>query len=159
MEDLWKIFISGTWEDLTKDRKAVVDAIERQPNFRVIDMGDFGARTGSALEESLAELGKCHAYVGIIGNRYGSRTESGLSFTEVEYNFAEQNGKKRLVYVATGDALDANVAQSARDRARQDTFRKRLHRPGITVKRFTKEMDLPMLVVSDLLRELQGGGA
>ena len=24
MEDLWKNLISGTWEDLTKDRKAVL---------------------------------------------------------------------------------------------------------------------------------------
>ena len=126
----------------------------------MIDMGDFGAWTGSgALEESLAELGKCHAYVGIIGNRYGSRTESGLSFTEVEYNFAEQNGKKRLVYVATGDWSWTRTWHNPPETGRgQDTFRKRLHRPGITVKRFTKEMDLPMLVVSDLLRELQKEG-
>lgn len=57
-------------------------------------------------------------YLLIIGGKYGSVTDEGLSFTEMEYNYAESVGKPVMAFLH-GDPDELPVKKSERDQERR----------------------------------------
>lgn len=82
-------FVSSTYVDLKKHRQATLDALLRQ---KVLPLGMelWTASPTTALRYCLDELALADFMILIIGDRYGSVTSDGLSFTETEYNQAKE---------------------------------------------------------------------
>ena len=86
-----KVYISSTYEDLSKHREAVSKAL-RKIRYDVVRMEEYAARdqrTRAACEDDVAE---CDIYIGIFAWRYGhipdDDNELRRSITELEYRKA-----------------------------------------------------------------------
>ncbi|MDP3315183.1 MAG: DUF4062 domain-containing protein, partial [Devosia sp.] len=107
----YQVFVSSTYADLRDERQAVIQALleidcipagmelfpaanEEQFSFikRVVDLSDY--------------------YVLIIGGRYGSITSEGISYTELEYDYALETGKPVCAFV---HADPGSIAQAKTD--------------------------------------------
>jgi len=93
------IFVSSTFIDLQTHRAAVRDVLVRL-KAEVNGMEYFGALPEFPKEECLRILRSCQFYVGVIGMRYGSiDSETGKSFTHLEYEEAQRLRLPSLIYI------------------------------------------------------------
>lgn len=98
MDKKYQIFISSTFADLVQERQAVSRAI--------LDLGHipagmemFPATDVEQLTYIKKVIDECDYYVLIIGARYGSLDDDGVSYTEREYEYATSSGKTVLVFL------------------------------------------------------------
>jgi len=87
MEKRYQIFISSTFSDLKEERNKVMQTIMS------LDCIPAGMELFPAMDEEQFEFIKriiddCDYYILIIGARYGSMDENGVSYTEKEYDYA-----------------------------------------------------------------------
>lgn len=87
MEKRYQIFISSTFSDLKDERNKVMQTIMS------LDCIPAGMELFPAMDEEQFEFIKriiddCDYYILIIGARYGSMDENGVSYTEKEYDYA-----------------------------------------------------------------------
>ncbi|MBP5544144.1 MAG: DUF4062 domain-containing protein [Kiritimatiellae bacterium] len=99
-----RIFISSVQRELAKERKAIVDAVFKNPQLARFFSAfafefDVPAADKRTDEVYLAELAVSDVYVGIIGNEYGGLTPEGISATESEYDEATRLGIPRFIFV------------------------------------------------------------
>lgn len=84
----YQIFVSSTFRDLQDERQAVLNAILKLNQFPA-GMEIFPAVNDTAWEHIEKVIEDSDYYVLIIGGKYGSiEEESGISYTEKEYDFA-----------------------------------------------------------------------
>jgi len=84
----YQIFVSSTFKDLQDERQAVLNAILKLNQFPA-GMEIFPAVNDTAWEHIEKVIEDSDYYVLIIGGKYGSiEAESGISYTEKEYDFA-----------------------------------------------------------------------
>lgn len=84
----YQIFISSTYEDLKNERKLIIENIFKMGHLPV-GMEFFSASDDEQLEYIKKIINNCDYYILILGGKYGSVSEStGLSYTEMEYNYA-----------------------------------------------------------------------
>lgn len=91
MEKRYQIFISSTYSDLKEERTKVMQTIMS------LDCIPAGMELFPAMDEEQFEFIKriidgCDYYLLIVGARYGSMDENGVSYTEKEYDYAVANG-------------------------------------------------------------------
>lgn len=86
------VFVSSTWLDLKRERKAVEEALQRLKTTKFVGMEYFGSRDESTREASLDEVAGAHLYLGIFADRYGS------GITEDEYRAAYRSGLPCFIY-------------------------------------------------------------
>lgn len=91
MDKRYQVFISSTYLDLQDERQAVLKAI-LEINHMPAGMELFPATDDSAWQLIRDVIDSSDYYVLIIGGRYGSRDEAGLSYTEKEYDYAVEAG-------------------------------------------------------------------
>jgi len=94
----YQIFISSTFEDLKPEREQVIKACLRIGHIPV------GMEMFNAADEEQFEIIKRHIdtsdyYIVIVAHRYGSVTKSGISYTEMEYDYAVSKGVPTLGFV------------------------------------------------------------
>lgn len=87
MDKRYQVFISSTYSDLKDERSLVMKSIMD------LDCIPAGMELFPAIDEEQFEFIKkiiddCDYYILIIGGRYGSMTESGISYTEMEFDYA-----------------------------------------------------------------------
>ena len=102
----YQIFISSTFTDLIEERRALQDAILKMNHFPV-GMELFSAASEdqwSVIEEVIQNT---DYYVLIIGFRYGSMTDEGISYTEKEYRYAKEQGIPILAFIKNEDVPSA----------------------------------------------------
>jgi hypothetical protein len=87
-----RVFVSSTWKDLASEQRAVEKVLQRIRETRFVGMEHFGSRDEDTRYVSLDEVDRCHVYVGIIGNRYGS------GITEAEYRRAREQNLPCFIY-------------------------------------------------------------
>lgn len=92
MDKRYQIFVSSTFVDLQDERQAVLKAILE------IDQMPAGMELFPATDDTAWQLirdvvDSSDYYVLIVGGRYGSRDEAGLSYTEREYDYAVSTKK------------------------------------------------------------------
>lgn len=87
MDKRFQVFVSSTFTDLVKERQAVLSAI-LEISHMPAGMELFPAGDDSAWRLIQDVIESSDYYVLIIGGRYGSLDETGLGFTEKEYDFA-----------------------------------------------------------------------
>lgn len=92
MDKRYQVFISSTFVDLKDERQAVLKAVLE------LDQMPAGMELFPAIDESAWQLIRdvieaSDYYVVILGGRYGSLDETGLGYTEKEYDYAVQAKK------------------------------------------------------------------
>lgn len=91
MEKRYQVFISSTFTDLREERQAVLKSILELDHMPA-GMELFPAVDDSAWQLITDVIDSSDYYVLIVGGRYGSLDESGISFTEKEYDYAVEQG-------------------------------------------------------------------
>lgn len=86
-----QVFVSSTYVDLREERREVIQAL-LEANCIPAGMEMFPATDLDSWSLIEREISASDYYVVIVGARYGSTDESGLSFTEREFDFAVQSG-------------------------------------------------------------------
>lgn len=87
MDKRYQVFISSTFTDLINERQSVLKAILELDHMPA-GMELFPAADDSAWQLIKDVIDASDYYVLIIGGRYGSLDETGLSYTEKEYDYA-----------------------------------------------------------------------
>ena len=93
MDKRYQVFISSTYADLAIERRQVIQTVIE------LDCIPAGMELFPAADQEQVEFIKrviddCDYYLLIIGGRYGSTDESGISYTEQEYDYAINSGLK-----------------------------------------------------------------
>ena len=91
MEKKYQFFISSTYVDLVEERKEVIQALLE------LDCIPVGMELFPAANEDQWTLIKelidtCDYYLLIVGGRYGSLNSDGISYTQMEYEYAVSKG-------------------------------------------------------------------
>ncbi|MBI2918739.1 MAG: DUF4062 domain-containing protein [Chloroflexi bacterium] len=95
MEKRYQVFISSTFADLKDERQAVLRAVLELDQMPA-GMELFPAADDSAWQLIKDVIDASDYYVVIIGGRYGSLDETGLGYTEKEYEYAT-SAKKPVI--------------------------------------------------------------
>jgi hypothetical protein len=100
-----QIFISSTFEDLRDERQAAVEGVLLARHIPA-GMELFTAGDASQLEVIKQWIKESDVYLLILGARYGSiEPLSGLSYSEIEYDFAVANGLPHFALVLHDSAV------------------------------------------------------
>jgi len=104
-----QVFISSTFTDLIAERQAAVAAILKAGHIPAgMELFTAGDRSQMATIEEWID--QSDVYMLILGGRYGSvEKNSGISYTELEYDYAVQQGKPVFAVVTSEAALEAKV--------------------------------------------------
>lgn len=98
MSKRYQVFVSSTYADLKEERAKVIQTIME------LDCIPAGMEIFPAIDEDQFNFIKrviddCDYYLLIIGGRYGSVSEDGLSYTEKEYDYAIDKGIKVIAFI------------------------------------------------------------
>lgn len=103
MQDVERVFISSTWEDLRLYREIAIHVCRRL-SLVPIPMEEFGPDTRPSVDVCLAKVDEATVYVGIYAHRYGFVPEgSEISITEMEYDRAIHNGIPVVLFLVDGE--------------------------------------------------------
>ena len=94
----YQIFISSTYEDLKEQRQEVLKAILKL-NQIPTGMELFHASNDDQWKVIQRVIDECDYYLLIIGGRYGSLDNEGVSYTEKEFIYAKKIGKPILAFL------------------------------------------------------------
>lgn len=98
MEKKYQVFISSTYKDLIEERKKIQEIL-LMANCIPAGMEAFVATNDEQFNVIKQIIDLCDYYVLIIGARYGSINETtGLSYTEMEYDYAVSKNIPVLVF-------------------------------------------------------------
>lgn len=104
-----QVFISSTFTDLIPERQAAVSAVLKASHIPA-GMELFTAGDRSQMDTIKEWIDESDVYMLILGGRYGSvEKKSGISYTELEYDYALQQGKPVFAVVITDSALESKV--------------------------------------------------
>lgn len=104
-----QIFISSTYSDLLEERQAAVSAILKSGHIPA-GMELFTSGDRSQMATIKEWIDESDVYMLILGGRYGSiEKTSGISYTELEYDYAQEQGKPSFAVVITESALEAKI--------------------------------------------------
>ncbi|MDB4906346.1 MAG: hypothetical protein JWO05_1130 [Gemmatimonadetes bacterium] len=106
-----QVFVSSTYSDLLEERQAAVSAILKAGHIPA-GMELFTAGDDSQMETIKRWIDESDVYMLILGGRYGSiEKTSGLSYTELEYNYAIELGKPVFAVVIEEKSLEQRVRE------------------------------------------------
>ena len=103
MEKKYQIFISSTYEDLMEEREQAIKAVLEMGHIPV-GMEMFSAADEEQWQLIARQIEETDYYVLIVGHRYGSETDEGISYTEKEYDYAVTSGVPTLGFVIDDEA-------------------------------------------------------
>jgi hypothetical protein len=107
-----QVFVSSTYTDLIEERQTSVMAILKAGHIPA-GMELFAAGDKSQLDVIKRWIDESDIYMLILGTRYGSiESDSGLSYTELEYDYARAQGKPSFALVMNDDAVNAKLKKS-----------------------------------------------
>lgn len=127
MEKRYQVFLSSTYVDLKEERLEVMRAL-MELDCIPSGMEYFPAANDDQWTFIQELIDQCDYYVVVVGARYGSTSDNGLSFTEKEYRYALEKGVPVIAFVhAHPDLIPQGKAESDPEgRRKLDEFRKLL---------------------------------
>lgn len=155
MEKRYQVFVSSTYADLQVERRAVIETLI-EADCIPAGMELFPAADEDQFAFIKRVIDDCDYYLLIIGGRYGSVTQAGISYTEQEYDYALQKGLK-VIALIHGKPQDIPFGKSEQDpvlRERLQTFKDKVCR-GRLVKFWEKAEELPGLVAISLSKTIR----
>jgi hypothetical protein len=151
----YQVFVSSTYEDLREERQQATQAI-LEMNHMPAGMELFPASDLSQWELIKTVINESDYYVVIVGGRYGSvHRSTGLSFTEMEYDYATAQGVPVLGFVRKDvSKIQAGLVEADPvARAKLDAFREKV--TSRTCRLFDEPVELGMLVMKSLMNEMR----
>ncbi|WP_296988288.1 DUF4062 domain-containing protein [Thalassospira sp. UBA1131] len=119
MKKKLQVFVSSTFLDLKKERQAAVETILKAGHIPA-GMELFSAGNTSQWETITKWIDESDAYMLILGGRYGSLEEnSGLSYTELEFDYATSKKKPLFSVVMSDECLNNKVKADGVDAIEQ----------------------------------------
>ena len=104
-----QVFVSSTFTDLIEERQAAVSAILKAGHIPA-GMELFTAGDRSQMMTIKEWIDESDVYMLILGGRYGSiERSSGVSYTELEYDYASEQGKAMFAVVTSEVALENKI--------------------------------------------------
>lgn len=123
VERRFDVFVSSTYEDLIEERKEVTQAI-LECDCMPVGMEMFPASNLEQWNFIKKVIDKSDIYLVIIAGKYGSesRDESGhrISYTEMEFNYALEQGKPVLAFLVD------NIGKLERNKTEDDNSKMEL---------------------------------
>ncbi|KAA0076124.1 DUF4062 domain-containing protein [Tardiphaga sp. P9-11] len=113
MDKLYQVFLSSTFVDLIEERRAVSNMLAKA-GYMVAGMELFPATDQQQFEYIKTVIDRSDYYIVITAARYGSLSGGGISFTEMEYDYAQARGIPVLAF------LHGNPGSIASDRTDRD---------------------------------------
>lgn len=111
MKKRLQVFISSTYIELIEERQAAVSAVLKSGHIPA-GMELFTAGDKSQLDIIKRWIDESDVYMLILGGRYGSvEPESGISYTELEYDYALEIGKPLFAIVIDDNVLENKVKE------------------------------------------------
>lgn len=155
MDKRYQVFVSSTYADLQQERQKVIQALME------MDCIPAGMEVFPAADEEQWNFIKrviddCDYYIVIIGGRYGSLTDEGISYTEQEYDYACSKGIGVLAFLHERPE-DIPLGKSETDnalRARLEAFRDKVSTNRL-VKFWRNAPELPGLVALSLSKSIK----
>lgn len=137
----FSVFISSTYEDLKEERQALM-GVALENNFIPVGMEQFHAAPTTQWNVITKMIDECDFYLLVIGGRYGSiDEESGISYTEKEYNYAKTREMPVLILIKEFSAINGEEQDVGNDKydkmKKLDEFREKVKNDGNTVDFFT----------------------
>lgn len=121
----YSVFVSSTYQDLIEERKEVIQALLE------LDCIPIGMELFPATDDDQWTLIKeliedCDYYILIIGGRYGSLNNEGVSFTQMEYEYAVKIGVPVISFLhgAPEKIIAKNIDKEQEKQERLVMFRK-----------------------------------
>jgi len=95
----YQVFISSTFQDLQEERKGAIEAVFERGHIPIA-LERFSPANDSDLQVIKKAMADSQVYVLILGHRYGEIIpEKNISFTELEYDLAQEYGLFTLVFL------------------------------------------------------------
>lgn len=139
----YQVFISSTYTDLIEERKKAQEIL-LMADCIPAGMEAFVAANDEQFEVIKKVIDLCDYYILIIGQRYGSINEmTGLSYTEMEYNYAVSKGIPVLVF-----AIDESVELTQNKKESEEDIKEKLAR--FRAKAMTNRLASIWISVGDL---------
>jgi hypothetical protein len=151
MERRYQVFISSTYTDLVDERREVIQAL-LEMDCLPAGMEMFPAANEDQWTLIQEVIDQSDYYLVVVGGRYGSTTEEGISYTEKEYEYATAQGIPVMGFVhAKPDEIPVGKTDiDAAARARLDAFRAKVMTR--MVKTYESPSDLGSVVSRGLNR-------
>ncbi|VWC77891.1 hypothetical protein BLA18628_01008 [Burkholderia aenigmatica] len=155
MDKRYQVFVSSTYADLADERRQVIQTLME------IDCIPAGMELFPATDDEQWEFIKkiiddCDYYVLIVGNRYGSLSADGISYTEKEFDYAISKGIKVLAFVH-GSPENISFGKSEADLEKRELlakFRAKVTKDRV-VKFWNASSELPNLVGMSLTKTIK----
>lgn len=155
MNKRYQVFISSTFADLQEERSKVIQTI-MELDCIPAGMEIFPAIDQEQFEFIIKIIDDCDYYILIIGGRYGSLSEDGVSYTEKEYNYALEKGIKIIALIhANPDSIP--LGKSEKDsalRKKLEDFKQKVT-TGRLVKFWNNAEELAGLVALSLSKTIK----
>lgn len=117
MNKKFQIFISSTYTDLVKARSKTSEIILSMYQFP-IGMEMFSAGNSDQWTLIKRTIDISDYYLLLIGHRYGSLTEEGISYTEKEYNYACEKGIPIMAFIRNRDVATRPSERESADKGK-----------------------------------------
>lgn len=119
----YQVFISSTFKDLGPERAAVLNMV-LSLNHIPAGMELFPAAPQTPWEIIQRVIDLSDYYVLVIAGMYGSTDDSGISYTEKEYEYARDKGKYviPLIHDSPGDIPSKHVEKDEANRQKLEAF-------------------------------------
>ena len=155
MDKRYQVFVSSTYADLQKERQKVTQTLMEMDCIPA-GMELFPAADDEQWKFIKRVIDDCDYYILIIGGRYGTLTDEGISYTEKEYDYAISIGLNVLAFVHE-QPDEIAVGKSEIDptlRHKLDQFRGKVATNRL-VKSWRSASELPGLVAVSLQKTIE----
>ncbi|MDH2208412.1 MULTISPECIES: DUF4062 domain-containing protein [Empedobacter] len=149
MDKKYQVFVSSTYIDLLEERQEIMQAL-LELDCIPAGMELFPASNDDQWSLIKGVIDDCDYYIVVIAGRYGSLSESGLSYTEMEYRYALETGKPVIAFLHKDpDALPKkNTEKTEEGQNKLNEFR------GLAQKKMCKYWSTPQELGSVVSRSL-----
>lgn len=146
MDRRYQVFISSTFTDLKEERRETMMALLESDAIPA-GMELFQASNDDQWSYIKQVIDQCDYYLLIVGGRYGSVSPSGLSYTEMEYDYAVTKKKPVITFVKDGieDLPAKHVEDSPEGRLKLTSFREKVMKSRMC-RKFSTAQELGGLV-------------
>ncbi|WP_029585824.1 DUF4062 domain-containing protein [Bradyrhizobium sp. URHD0069] len=127
MDKRYQVFVSSTFTDLQEERQAVMQALLSLDHFPA-GMELFPASDDDQWALIKGVIDDSDYYVLVIGGRYGTTSDAGVSYTEMEYDHAVAQRKPVLAFVHAKpeEIPSGKTDQDDKLRERLNSFKKKV---------------------------------
>lgn len=148
----YSVFISSTFDDLKDERMAVLRAILQHGHFP-LGMELWGAADELQWQIIQRQIDVADYYVVIVAHRYGSLSDTGVSWTEREYDYAIEKGVPVLGFVQKSGSWPPEFVDKGENAERLERFRAKVQSKPVSF--WSSADNLTKEVVLALSRQMQ----